>query len=159
MSRFVHDTRVFPRIKIERNRTAEQVYKDLTEGRTIEVPLRVANLFPVCHSDEVDVVFLYLMHEMDPEQILKVYEVEGLSPDPLAQAAVNKTRPWLSDDNHGMWNRTVWQRGKRYWSLGIGTGWVEGAPGIPYIQLRKHVDRWDFPNKDGYWIVGSRLAK
>lgn len=150
---------IFSRVKVERKQTTEEICLRMNKDRIDGVGRDAVDLFPVCEGDEVDVVFLQLTGEMWARDIIRVYEQEGLQPDPLAQAVVNQTKLW---EHNSMWNRTVWKKDDHYHSLAF--GWCSfsfdvGAKSHRYVQFRTHEDRFDCPNRDGYWVVGSRLPK
>lgn len=106
----IRNERIWKGVKVERSRTAEEIYREMVQGRVDEISPTFVEKFPKYDHQEVDVVFLEPSSERlwNVRAVLKLYEDCGLFPDPLAQAALHAKCRWACEGRY--WNRIDWVR-------------------------------------------------
>lgn len=131
-------------VKVDRSRSAKQAI-DAT-GRKQYLNDAVVAEMPMATGEEVEVFFFKLGRQVSNADLEKEYELRGLTPDPIAQMAVNETDPAFADEHP---NGTQWKNSKDQWCFAACHRW--GGDGR-YVAVNQSGHAWD----GHWWFAGTR---
>jgi hypothetical protein len=131
-------------VKVDPTRTPQQALA--ATGRKQYVTDAVVATMPRGTGDEVEVVFFKVDRNLSDDELVKEYELRGLTPiDPFSLAAVNETDPAFGDKYP---NATHWKNASGMFCYALFDRWLG--------ERAMNVDRRDDSWADGWWFAGSR---
>lgn len=131
-------------VKVNRNRSAQEAIN--ATGRKKYLTDSVVANMPHGEGEETEVVFFKLGRDVSVKNLEKEYELRGLKPDPIAQAAVNEADPAFADEHP---NGSQWKDADGKYCFAAFDRWDDGERSVG-------VDRYDRGWFGDWWFAGVR---